>query len=450
MTQAQYVQSILYRENSEYYFHLLHALEGFVWLDSGKPASEYGRFDIFTALPEKVLKNPSIEELEAEFESLQSKVNQGCLDAIHQHDLPFCGGLLGYFNYEHRHSYFKISESKDTLNDYVGVFHWAIIQDHDKKQSFLIYLNCISKETLNEFKSLSKKIIKQGKESTSSVSNSIMENDFSVEDFTQDELFESYKDDFDEIQNHIAEGDCYQINYSQRFSGKFCGNPASAYLKLRKATPTPFSAYLSLNENTILSLSPERFIDIQNRKASTRPIKGTAAREKDASEDKRAAEILANSEKNRAENVMIVDLLRNDFSQSCEAHSVKVPMLFELESFANVHHLVSTIEGTLKKDVSPLEFFWRCFPGGSITGAPKKRAMEIIDKLENHNRNIYCGSIWYWSLNHRFDSNIAIRTLYVADGNIFCHGGGGIVADSTAEEEFQESVQKVAALLNAL
>lgn len=188
----------------------------------------------------------------------------------------------------------------------------------------------------------------------------------------------------------------------------------------------------------------------KTKERKTKPIKGTIRRGVDEQQDKSLACELLQSEKNRAENLMIVDLLRNDFGQNCKAASVKVPHLFALESYANVHHLVSTVTGELNDGIDELSFYHDCFPGGSITGAPKKRAMEIIDELEPHPRNIYCGSIVCISANGRLNSSIAIRTLLIKDNSIYCWGGGGIVADSKAEEEYQESLQKVGALMREL
>ncbi|WP_372748752.1 anthranilate synthase component I family protein, partial [Litorivivens sp.] len=183
---------------------------------------------------------------------------------------------------------------------------------------------------------------------------------------------------------------------------------------------------------------------------STAPIKGTAPRSPIPERDRELAETLAQSEKDRAENLMIVDLLRNDIGRCCEPGSIRVEKLFELQSFQTVHHLVSTISGRLASRYSTLDLLAACFPGGSITGAPKRRAMEIIHELEPHDRSIYCGSIAYIDLNGNMDSNIAIRTLLCEDDKIYCWSGGGIVADSEVEAEFEETWNKVGVLLESL
>ena len=208
---------------------------------------------------------------------------------------------------------------------------------------------------------------------------------------------------------------------------------------------------MDLGENqAILSLSPERLLSIQQQEALTQPIKGTIARDSIQEIDKANADTLQASIKNRAENLMIVDLLRNDLGKNCIAGSIKVPQLFKLESYPNVHHLVSSITGTIKKEVSALDVFEGCFPGGSITGAPKKRAMEIIEELEECQRSVYCGSIAYINAKGDMDSNITIRTIACDGEKLYCWGGGGIVADSTIEEEYNESLTKINALLEGL
>ncbi|MDN6318626.1 MAG: aminodeoxychorismate synthase component I [Marinobacter sp.] len=260
-----------------------------------------------------------------------------------------------------------------------------------------------------------------------------------------------YKTNVDKVKRYIQAGDCYQVNLSQEFEGRYKGNSWNAYKALTKTHPTPFSAFIRQGAADILSVSPERFLSISQNIMSTSPIKGTRARGRTTTEDRALAEELINSEKDRAENLMIVDLLRNDLGLHAEPGTVKVEGLFELESFHNVHHLVSHIKATLRSDVTPFRAFLAAFPGGSITGAPKIRAMEIIRELEPHWRGPYCGSVFYMGLNGRLDSNIAIRTLFCrSDGTIRCWGGGGIVADSEPESEYQETLTKVKPLMDFL
>ncbi|WMR32327.1 anthranilate synthase component I family protein, partial [Metapseudomonas otitidis] len=200
----------------------------------------------------------------------------------------------------------------------------------------------------------------------------------------------------------------------------------------------------------IVSLSPERFIRLSQGQVETRPIKGTRPRGLTPDEDLAQADDLLGSPKDRAENLMIVDLLRNDLGRSCRIGSVRVPELFALESYPNVHHLVSAVRGELAEGKDALDLLAGSFPGGSITGAPKIRAMEIIDELEPTRRSIYCGSLLYLDVRGEMDSSIAIRTLLVKDGQASCWGGGGIVADSDWQAEYRESITKVQVLLRTL
>ena len=242
----------------------------------------------------------------------------------------------------------------------------------------------------------------------------------------------------------IAAGDIYQVNLAQAFEAEVCGEGSllALYETLREATPAPMAAWMALDGREILSSSPELFLKISGRVIETRPIKGTRPRFKDSDEDMRSAVELQTSPKEISELVMITDLLRNDLGQVCEFGSVEVSRMLELESLAQVHHLVSTVRGNLRPEQDALSALAACFPGGSITGAPKKRAMEIIHELEPQARGVYCGAIGWLGFNGESEFNIAIRTL-VRDGEkLTYHVGAGIVADSIPEEEFQETLHK--------
>lgn len=256
------------------------------------------------------------------------------------------------------------------------------------------------------------------------------------------------KEDFvrsvDRAKEWIAAGDIYQVNLAQSFEAEVCGEGSllALYETLRESTPAPMAAWMALDGKEILSTSPELFLKISGRGIETRPIKGTRPRFRDADEDRRSAVELQTSPKEISELVMITDLLRNDLGRVCEFGSVEVSRMLELESLAQVHHLVSTVRGTLRSDQDALSALAACFPGGSITGAPKKRAMEIIHELERQARGVYCGAIGWLGFNGESEFNIAIRTL-VRDGKkLSYHVGAGIVADSMPEQEFQETLHK--------
>lgn len=436
MPQKPDIVKLEYQNDSSLYFKRLQILRHPVWLDSGKPASTFGRYDIISAQPVDVLIDAPITAIENAVSKLTSDTD---FSTVRQLQLPFCGGAIGFFNYEYSHEAFGLHAPQEAGANAFGIFNWCVVQDHQKQVCFAVFLPSCNSETKTSMLNL--------------LDTEAAEPDlaFTASQLTMDTSRHDYLAAVEKIHSLILAGDTYQINLSQRFHGQFDGSAAGAYLKLRKASPSPYAAYLDLTEqNSILCLSPEQFITIDGGKAITRPIKGTAARSANPFNDRVLAQDLLNSKKNRAENLMIVDLLRNDFSKCCELNSVKAPVLCELESFANVHHLVSTVEGIPKQGITPLEFLMHCFPGGSITGAPKRRSMEIIDQLEKHRRGIYCGSICYLSAHGRFDSNIAIRTVLIENNHFYCWGGGGIVADSDAEEEYAESIQKIQLLLDTL
>ena len=268
--------------------------------------------------------------------------------------------------------------------------------------------------------------------------------------FRQVQSQQNYRDRIRRIQDYISAGDVYQVNYAQPFTARCEGHPIHAFQALHDANPGPCSAYFDTGHNQILSLSPERFLKVHDRRVETRPIKGTRRRGETMEEDEQLKQELLASPKDRAENLMIVDLLRNDLGRCCRIGSVRAEPLFALETFANVHHLVSTVTGELAEGLSPIDLLLSAFPGGSITGAPKRRAMEIIRELEPMPRGAYCGSFFHWTPGYGFDSTIMIRTLECRANALTCWGGGGIVADSAPEEEYQESITKIRLLMEVL
>jgi para-aminobenzoate synthetase component 1 len=250
---------------------------------------------------------------------------------------------------------------------------------------------------------------------------------------------------------HIADGDIYQVNLAQRFWVEPAPAPAALYRRLRAVAPAPFLAYAALPDGGgIASSSPERFFSIRGSRIEAWPIKGTRPRGRSPEEDAALADALRASEKDRAENLMIVDLERNDLGRICEIGTVRVPALWEVETHSNVHHLVSRVVGELRPEFGPVEILRALFPGGSITGAPKIRAVEIIDALEPVRRGVYTGAVGYWDANGDADWNIAIRTVTVGRGAASFHVGGGIVADSTPEGEYEETLVKASGMMRAL
>jgi para-aminobenzoate synthetase component 1 len=325
----------------------------------------------------------------------------------------------------------------------VGVYDWAVVVDHHARRSWLVGQGrdpATAARWPHLIQSFSQIQTIGWQRADFAVSSEIAVN------MTRTD----YARAFQRIQHYILEGDCYQVNLAQRFSAYCQGNPWAAYQTLRQINPAPFSAFLNFPQVQVLSSSPERFLMAQDGLVETKPIKGTRARSPDLTEDLARMQELRESIKDRAENLMIVDLLRNDIGKNCRPGSVHVPELFQVESYATVHHLVSTVRGRLAQGHHALDLLRGCFPGGSITGAPKIRAMEIIEELEPHRRGVYCGSIGYIGYDGNMDTNIAIRTLVHSDNRIRFWAGGGIVADSDMEQEYQECYHKAAAMLHLL
>jgi aminodeoxychorismate synthase component I len=270
-------------------------------------------------------------------------------------------------------------------------------------------------------------------------------------DFLPETTKEAFCEKVERAQEYIRAGDIYQVNLAHRFHAPWPqgADPFAFYLRLREASPAPYAAYASQDGRTVLSSSPESFLKLSGGGVRTRPIKGTRPRFADPVADERSLRELITSPKERAELVMITDLLRNDLGMVCEYGSVRVTGLLQPEGYEQVHHLVSTVHGTLRPGVSHVRALAACFPGGSITGAPKKRAMEIIRELEPCPRGMYTGAIGFLGANGESHFNVAIRTVSVEDGAASFHAGAGIVADSVPEMEWEETMHKAAGILEA-
>lgn len=426
-----------------------------VFLDSGTQQGRQGRYDILAADPYATLiTRGKVTEIRCNGEIRLSPedpfqlVRRYLGDLIPQQSaLPFCGGAIGYFGYDLARRLEKLpvrAEDAERIPDMIiGLYDWAVVVDHQERRSWLVGQGRDPRtetrwaELLRGFSQVQ--------------TLAWQPRGFGVLREVQSNLpRERYAQAFERIQRYIREGDCYQVNLAQRFAAPCQGSPWYAYHQLRRLNSAPFSAYLNHPQVQTLCSSPERFLLVRDGAVETKPIKGTRPRGLDAVSDLAQAQALRSSLKDQAENLMIVDLLRNDLGKSCQPGSVHVPKLFEIESFATVHHLVSTVRGRLAEGVHALDLLRGCFPGGSITGAPKIRAMEIIEELEPNRRGIYCGAIGYIGFDGNMDTNIAIRTLVHADRIIRFWAGGGIVADSQMEEEYRECYAKAAALLTLL
>ena len=446
------LETLSYQPDSAGLVDLFIDMPWCVFLDSCQPLSVQGRYDIITAAPyRRFITEGEHTRVEAEGESYVSE--RSPFELIDKYlprnqelpiDLPFQGGALGYFAYDLARRVERIPTLLPRVIDLpdmaIGLYDWAIIIDHQLKKTtlFAAHRHPSTVKVLNE------------------VRERLALKSAQFDSFHLDREFQSntpatlYSDNFHTIQAHIRRGDCYQVNYSQSFSAPYQGDPWLAYKQLRRSGPVPYAAFMRIEQGDILSLSPERFLLLDDGMVETKPIKGTVPRGGSAQEDQRLAETLLASEKDRAENTMIVDLLRNDLGRVCRPGSIEVPSLCALESFPAVHHLVSTIRGQLACEHSALSLLEACFPGGSVVGAPKCRVMEIIEQLECQRRAVYCGSLAYISAHGRMDSNIAIRSLMAVDNTLYCAGGGGIVYDSDCDREYQESLDKIAMIARCL
>ncbi len=449
-----YRRALTYQADSSVLFAALRDLPYPVFLDSAFPHSERGRYDILAAAPldtiEHFVSNTiSYADNQKSFREIERLLET--LEAIDEPDeaLPFTGGIITALSYDGGRKIAGISDSPESKGKcqathshpdiFAGLYSWAIIVDHHSRSRCLVSHPATPPALLAD---IEQRIASAPTRSdlsfslTSPLSTNLDETD--------------YRKLFAKVQDYIRAGDCYQINLARRFEADYAGEPWEAYRQLRAIAAAPFSAYIELPGSCMLSFSPERFIELRKREVLTTPIKGTAPRSAIPETDRALAEALQASEKDRAENLMIVDLLRNDIGRCCEPGSIRVDKLFELQSFQTVHHLVSSIRGRLAEGISPIQLLAECFPGGSITGAPKRRAMEIIEELEPSSRSIYCGSVAYISSHGNLDSNIAIRTMLCEAGKLYCWSGGGIVADSQVELELEETWNKVGVLLDHL
>lgn len=440
--QPFHVHPLPYLADPTVFFSAIRNAPGAVLFDSGRPTSLRGRYDLMSAWPIKSFQ-PCRDEPTAVFAERLRAGLKSLGEIRTDKDLPFTGGLMGYLSYEYGREMLELKPSKSIQipTARIGLYTWALVSDHQALQSQIIFNPAVSDQERKSIISLFQFCTTRKADEPFALSAK----------FAPTVTFKAYENAISSIQDYIAAGDCYQVNFTQKFFTAYSGNPWRAYEILRNHCATPFGGYIKLGQHdAIMSFSPERFIQSIKGRVETRPIKGTMPRGRTSAEDQHYANKLATSEKDRSENLMIVDLLRNDIGKNCRVGSVRVPELFTIESYPNVHHLVSTIQGELADGRDPINLLFEAFPGGSITGAPKKRAMQIIDELEATERSIYCGSMFYLDKAGHMDSSITIRTLLARHGTISCWGGGGIVAESTARGEYQESLTKIRNLLSCL
>lgn len=428
------------------------------FLDSGSDHQKLGRYSFIGWDPFLVFKSKDqkIDITEKGIHSTYYGDPIGKLREVmspykmdYQTEIPFIGGAVGYLGYDLCHHIEKLPRTAiDDVNIpdcYFGLYDGIIIIDHMEDEVSIAALgirdtceNVVAaiESKLSENKEIFERITPVNQKQSVELSGNMTK--------------ETYIRSIAKIKAYIKSGDIYQANMTQRFECDLKEDPVDLYEKLRNINPAPFASFMDFGEGQIVSSSPERFIRIKGRCIETRPIKGTVPRGNTPEEDLKNKEELLASEKDHAELLMIVDLERNDLGKISKTGTVKVTELFHLEEYATVYHLVSTVIGEIKEGNDEFDCIKATFPGGSITGAPKIRAMEIIDELEPTQRNIYTGSIGYIGFNGDVDLNIVIRTIICKDHKAYFQVGGGIVWDSDPEMEYQETFDKARALIKAL
>ncbi len=427
-----------------------------VYLDSGPSG---GRYSFFTADPFLVLRSrgrrvelagpTGLTVTEADPWTLLRRLLRRYPVERVQGLPPFLGGAVGYFGYDlgrllERLPATAVDEGMAELD--VGIYDWVLAADHLSGEAWIVATGLPTGEKAEAYARLAGIRERLDVPLSSGAAAEPPESPRLRSNFRRADYLRAVE----RAREYIAAGDIYQVNLSHRLEGEWRGEAWPLYERLRAASPVSHGAYLDLGDVKVLSASPERFLRLEGRRVETRPIKGTRPRGATPEEDRvLGAELLA-SEKDRAENLMIVDLLRNDLGKVCRVGSVRVPKLFDLERHASVWHLVSTVCGELRQGPDAVDLLRVCFPGGSVTGCPKIRAMEIIEELEPVRRGVYCGAIGYLSFTGAMDTSIVIRTLVLREGRMHLQVGGAVTYDSDRESEYAETLAKGRALSGAL
>ena len=446
------------------FVHLYGTARDAFWLDSSLVADERSRFSFMGAAGgplsavlrydverrQVVVERPGATEVHDEsiFDYLGKELRRLRHDAS---DLPFDlnGGFVGYFGYELKADCEGDPAHRSTLPDAAFVFADRLIAfDHVDNATYIV---CLTDAAHRAEARRWVRATRRRLEALPPLEDPPRRRARERVEFRLSRSYEQYVDDIRRIHEHLVEGETYEVCLTHRLTPDVALDPLATYRILRHVHPAPFSSYLRLGDAAVLSSSPERFLRVgRDRWVEAKPIKGTVRRGSMPAEDKALSEGLRTSEKNRAENLMITDLLRNDLGLVCEIGSVHVPVLMGIESYETVHQMVSTIAGRLRADLGPADCIRACFPGGSMTGAPKKRTMQIIDELEREPRGVYSGAIGYLGLSGGSDLNIVIRTIVIDGDTASIGAGGAIVMQSDPDDEFQEMLLKAAALVKAI
>ena len=467
-----------------------------LFLDSATPGTRLGRYSFLTADPVAVIrsKGSDVERSDTMAGSTQRAAGDVLSEvraAVQSHRSepvaglpPFQGGAAGYLAYDWGRVLERLPESRYddlALPDAVfGIYDWVLAWDHVASRAWLISTGIPETEDAARARRSEQRAAQvrewlsggtsprrpdpgrpQGRPLPNHVEGGRHAPSYAVEggwwdprlDVRSSYTHDGYLDAVARVREYILAGDIFQTNLSQRFEAALTEPAWDLYVRMRTRNAAPFAAFFETPEAAIVSASPERFLRVDRAgHVETRPIKGTRPRGMGPEHDGALGQALSESAKDRAENLMIVDLMRNDLSRVCSPGTVRVPELFALEHYATVHHLVSTVVGQLAAGQDALDLLRAAFPGGSITGAPKVRAMEIIAELEPSQRSVYCGSLGYFSVTGALDTSIAIRTVVAPAGRdrVYFNAGGGIVADSDPEQEYRETLHKARGMIDAL
>ncbi len=453
--------------------HLPHLL----FLDSAAPPDSLSRYSFVAADPFSWLmsRRGSISEDDRivrradPFAALQERMGQWRVETLEGLP-PFQGGAAGLFGYDLCHHVERLPRPQydefQTPDLAVGFYDWVLAFDRVQRRVWIVSTGLPETDTsrrrrraLQRLKAVRRCLLDSTGEALTKRGESVGARPISLDPRNELPSFAGVYSNFNRDDyllaaqkaiDYVRAGDCFQVNLSQRLLHRATLAPLDLYARLRACNPAPFAGYFDLGDFVVASASPERFLSVEDGRVETRPIKGTRPRGSTPEEDTRLSEELKHSAKDRAENVMIIDLLRNDLGRVCAYGSVQVPSVCRLESYRTVHHLVSEVCGRLRPGLGPLDLLRAAFPGGSVTGAPKVRAMEIIAELEPTARGPYCGSLGYLGFNGSMDTNILIRTFTLGRGWMQFPVGGGIVADSIPEAEYEETLHKADGLLRAL
>lgn len=443
--------------------HLPHP----ILLESALRREPVGRFSFFTADPFQRLEVPRVSHGSNPLATLSTAVQQFASDTVP--DLPpFQGGVAGLVGYEAGQIWERLPGPQfrefPIPDISLGVYDWVLAWDHATHRAWLISqgfpetdVTSRVRRAAGRIQQIQAKLRSPAPATWTSALSALLPHELAPQypvvghaEVTSNFTHEQYLETVRRAIDYIYAGDIFQVNLSQRLLAPLRDDPLELYARLRTRNPAPFAGYLEHPDWVVASASPERFVRVEGGQVETRPIKGTRQRQAIPEADLFAGDELRESEKDHAENVMIVDLLRNDLSKVCQPGSIRVPELCVVETYETVQHLVSQVRGQLRAAATGYDLLAATFPGGSITGAPKVRAMEIIAELEPTARGPYCGSLCYLGFNGQMDSSILIRTFSVSRGWIQFPAGGGIVAQSDPESEYQETLHKAAGMLRAL